>query len=199
MDELKQRFFFRVCWISLLGSLVIFTPRTSAATEIILENSAVQKLVVEALFTGSQGRMYLLPAPCYVYLEYPTVRLRGGRLIISGHLSGRFGVALGSNCVGPGLASNFTVSGAPTFERGALILGDLQVDQVDDRATDIVRQALFPRLPQAVRFDLQQAVQGLLQNTPGQLQPTLDSLTVLGVTAENDQLVARIDFKLRAK
>jgi hypothetical protein len=199
MNEPGRWSLLKARWVTSAACLLLVVSQPVVAADIVLERTAVQKLLKQALFNGPQERMYLAADPCYAYLEYPAVRLQGGRLLISGHLSARVGVAAGGSCIGPGLASDFTVSGKPAFEGGVLILEDLRIDKVNDGLTDLVRQALLPRLPRAMQFDLRAAVQGLLRTPQGQVQAMVDTFSILEVTAENDQLVTRLDFKLRGR
>lgn len=199
MNHDRKYSLFQARWGILVIWFFFVASQPAAAVEIILERTAVQVLLNRALFNGPHQRMYLNSNPCYAYLENPTVRLMGGRLLISGHLSSRVGIEAGDSCIGFGLASDFMVSGKPAFENGVLILEDLRVDEVNDRWTDLFHRALLPRLPKAIQFDLQAAVRGFLHTAPGDPLPVMNNFAILALTAESDQLVVRLDFKLTVR
>lgn len=199
MNHDRTRSLFQPRWGVLVIWFFFVISQSASAVEIVLERTAVQSLLKRALFNGPHQRMYLNPDPCYAYLEDPTVRLMGGRLLISGHLSSRVGIAAGDSCIGFGLASDFMVSGKPAFENGVLVLEDLRVDEVNDRWTDLFQQALLPRLPRAIQFDLQTAVKGFLHTAQGDPQPVMNNFSILALTAESNQLVVRLDFKLTVR
>jgi len=98
--------FFRASSIAAL----VLSAATAQGAEIILEQSAVQKLVVESLFKD-HGRFYIQRGACSAFLDNPSVTLAAGRVVIRSHLAARLGMDLGDSCAGVDLASWATVSG----------------------------------------------------------------------------------------
>src|SRR3954469_22880784 len=92
-----------------LISAILSSAAASHAAEIVLEQSAVQKLVLESLFKDN-GRYWLQRGACRAYLETPSVTLTGGRVVIRSHLVARVGMDFGDSCAGVDLASWATVS-----------------------------------------------------------------------------------------
>ncbi|MRW89552.1 hypothetical protein GJ699_06105 [Duganella sp. FT80W] len=199
MNKLRTILSARRGRFGLVGIAFFLISQSAFPAEIILEETAVLKLLKQALFTGPEGRMYLASGVCYTYLEEPSVKLSSGRLFLSGHLSSRSGIVVGKDCLGVGLASDFTVSGKPAFRGNILLIEDLRVDRVEDKLTEMLKQLFIPKLPTAVQFDVRLAVEDMFHSTPGQLQPVLDAIAITRVTAENKQLVTQFDFKVRAK
>ena len=169
------------------------------AAEIVLEHSAVDKLLAQTLFTN-RGRFDLQRGVCNAYLANPSVELKDGRIRIRSHLTARLGVETGGNCVGVTIASWTVVSGRPVPQGGTVKLVDLRVDGVDDSAVRMVLESgLLPALPRAFEFDVLKAVRQMLQGNEAQMQATVDVFQIDSVRAEDDRLAVKFDFKLVAK
>jgi hypothetical protein len=184
-----------------LGLCVVLLAAAAAApaAEIVLEHSAVDKLLAQALFTN-RGRFDLQRGVCHAYLEKPSVELKDGRIRIRSHLTARLGVESGGSCVGVGFASWTVVSGRPAAQGGTVKLVDLRVDGVDDAAVRMVLESgLFPALPRAIEFDVLKAVRTMLQGNEAQLQASVDAFQIDSVRAGDDRLAVTFDFKLMAK
>ena len=170
---------------------------SAGAAEIALEQSAVQKLVLEALFKEN-GRYYLQRGACTAYLEYPTVSLTSGRVVIRSHLTGRFGLELGGNCMGVGLASWTTVSGEPSAQGTVVRLNQVRIDDVEDANTRaVLNSGLVPTLPSAIELDVLKSVRSMLQEVNGQIQADVQALNIESArVTDSKQLSVRFDFKL---
>jgi hypothetical protein len=171
----------------------------AAAAEIVLERSAVDKLLAQTVFTNN-GRYDLVKGPCSAYLDRPSVAIEGGRIRIRSHLSARVGVVDGKSCVGVAIASWTLASGRPVARGGSVVLTDLRIDQVDDpNLRLLVESGLLAALPRAIELDVRQAVRGMLQGNSGQFQAEVDTLAIDSVVAADDRLSVRFDFRLVAK
>jgi hypothetical protein len=169
---------------------------SARAAEIVLEQSAVQKLVAEGLFRDG-GRFYAQRGACGVYLENPTVTLSAGRVVIRSHLSGRFGQDADGTCFGVGLASWTVVSGLPSAQGAVVRLGDIRVDNVEDPNTRLVlNSGLVPSLPGAIDLDVLGAVRTMLQGSGGQIQAEVQSIDISGVNVADNRLSIRFEFRL---
>lgn len=184
--------------IGVWGSFVVFAGCVNAA-EIVLEHSAVDKLLAQAMFKNA-GRFDLKKGVCYAYLETPSVELTDGRIRIRSHLSSRLGFESGGTCFGVGLASWTVVSGRPAASGGVVKLEDIRIDNVDDGATRAVLESgLLPALPRAIELDVMKAVRDMLQGAGSQFQGTVDSFQIDSVSAANDKLSVKFNFKLVAR
>jgi hypothetical protein len=182
-----------------LGLLALALAGGSVAAEIVLEHSAVDKLIAQTMFTNN-GRHDLVKGPCSAYLDRPSVVIEGGRIRIRSHLTARVGVVDGRSCVGLAIASWTVASGRPVARGGSVVLTDLRIDQVDDpNLRLLVESCLLAALPRAIELDMRQAVRGMLQNNSGQFQAEVDTLVIDSVVAADDRLSIRFDFKLVAK
>jgi hypothetical protein len=183
-------------WSPILAAAVLLAASCARGAEIVLEQSAVQKLIVEALFKDD-GRFYAQKGVCSVYLETPSVTLNAGRVVIRSHLSGRIGKDFNGVCYGIGLASWTVVSGSPSAQGPVVRLGDIRVDDVDDSNTRLVlNSGLVPSLPGAIELDVLKAVRTMLQSASGQIQAEVQMLNISDVNAVENKLSIRFDFKL---
>lgn len=182
---------------ALLVTLVCCQPARGA--EIVLERTAVDRLVRQSLFTD-QGRYYLQKGACYAYLDNPAVSLTGGRVVLDANLTSFMGVMVGAQCVGVPLNSKVTVSGKPAQNGGVVRLADLRIDNIADQATrSVVQSVLLARFPQAVEIDVAAAVRSMLKQPNVPYTSELERLDISSVTAEGDRLGVTFDFKLTAK
>jgi hypothetical protein len=186
----------RLCSAPILAAALFAAAGCARGAEIVLEQSAVQKLIVEALFKD-KGRFYTQKGACSVYLETPSVTLNAGRVVIRSHLSGRIGQDVGGTCLGVGLASWTVVSGSPSAQGSVVRLGDIRIDDVDDPNTRLVlNSGLVPSLPGAIELDVLKAVRTMLQGASGQIQTDVQMLNINAVSAAKNELSIRFDFKL---
>ena len=86
-----------------LGLLAMAFCGSAGAAEIVLEHSAVDKLVAQTVFSNN-GRYDLVKGACSAYLDRPSVAIEGGRIRIRSHLTARVGVVDGRSCLGVSIA-----------------------------------------------------------------------------------------------
>ncbi|MCB1909163.1 MAG: hypothetical protein KDH15_17495 [Rhodocyclaceae bacterium] len=183
-------------WVLAATAVLSGVGGHALGAEIVLEQSAVQKLVIEGLFKDN-GRYYLQKGVCSAYLENPTTTLDGGRVVIRSRLSGRFGAVVGNECFGVGLASWTVVSGAPSAQGSVVRLDDIRLDDVGDPdARLLLNSGLVPSLPTVFRLDVLQSVRAMLQGTNSQIQADVQALNIEAVRAAANQLSIRFDFRL---
>lgn len=179
---------------------VAVAPGPASAAEIVLERTAVDRLVQQALF-NDKGRYFLQRGACYAYLEDPVVALAGGRLVLNANLSSFLGVLVNNQCVGVPLKSRVTLSGRPAQQaNGVVRLVDLSIDNISDASTrGFVQQVVLQRIPQALEIDVAGAVRSMLKQPNVAYTGDLERLDITAVSAENDRLGVTFDFKLIAK
>ena len=183
---------------TLLAVTVLSTAPAKGA-EIVLEQSAVQKLVVESLFKDN-GRYYIQRGACSAYLDSPAVTLTGGRVVIRSRLNARLGMDFGESCAGVDLASWTTVSGEPGAQGTSIRLANIRIEEVGDANTRIVlNSGLVPTLPGAVELDVLKAVRSMLQGASGQLQVDVLALHIESVRIADNKLSVRFDFKVAGR
>lgn len=183
---------------TLIAATVLSTAPANGA-EIVLEQSAVQKLVVESLFKDN-GRYYIQRGACSAYLDSPAVTLAGGRVVIRSRLNARLGMDFGDSCAGVDLASWTTVSGEPSAQGTSVRLANIRIEEVGDANTRIVlNSGLVPTLPGAVELDVLKAVRSMLQSANGQLQVEVLALNIESARVADNKLSVRFDFKIAGR
>jgi hypothetical protein len=179
-----------------LAAAALASTAAAHGAEIVLEQSAVQKLVVESLFRDN-GRYVLQRGACSAWLDNPTVTLATGRVVIRAHLSARVGMDFGDSCAGVDLSSWATVSGAPSAQGTSVRLSDIRIEDVGDANTRIVlNSGLAPTLPGALDLDVLKAVRSMLQGAGGQLQADVQALNIESVRVVDNRLSVRFDFRV---
>ena len=179
-----------------LVALAILASAGAHAAEIVLERSAVQKLVVESLFKDN-GRYWLQRGACSAWLDNPAVTLVNGRVVIRAHLSARVGMDFGNSCAGVDLASWATVSGEPSAQGTSVRLTNIRVEDVGDANTRIVLDSgVVPTLPGAIELDVLKAVRSMLQGASGQLQVDVQALGITSVRVVDNRLSVVFDFRV---
>lgn len=182
-----------------LAFVALASAGAASAAEIVLELSAVDKLVAQGLFSNG-GRYDIVRGPCSAYLDRPSVSIANGRVRIRSHLSARLGVVSGTSCIGVAFASWTEVSGKPVPKGGSVVLSDIRVDKVDDPNLRLVLESgLVPALPRVVELDVLKSVRSMLQSNGGQFQASVDAFAIDSVTAADDKLSVRFDFLLVAR
>jgi len=178
---------------------LVLTAVTAHGAEIVLEQSAVQKLVVESMFKD-HGRFYIQRGACSAFLDSPAVTLTAGRVVIRSHLSARLGMDFGDSCAGVDLASWATVSGEPSAQGATIRLTNIRIEDVGDANTRIVlNSGLVPTLPGAIELDVLKAVRTMLQSASSQLQVDVQSLNIEAVRIADNRLSVRFDFKVAGR
>ena len=198
MNPLSTRLV-RLLFVLLLpGALVA----AGTASEIAIQNTAIEKMLMEELFID-RGRYNLLQETrCqYAYLDSPTVAISQGRVRIKVRLSGKLALEVGDQCVGSGSdVVRLTVSGKPTFAGEKIGLTDIRVDEVSNEAYRVLlQQFLESAVPRAVSIDVRQGVQRILADRQAKVEVTVSQLSVTELTAENNVLRAMLTFALSAR
>lgn len=189
----------RLRWLCVGSALAAATAAAAQAAEIVLERSAVEKLVTQTMFNDA-GRHVLQRGACYAYLDSPSVELKDGRIRIRSRLSSRVGLDTGNTCVGVTIASWTVVSGRPAANGGSVRLEELRIDSVDDPTVRLVLESgVLTALPRAIELDVLKAVRSMLQNSGAQLQTTVDAFQIESVVVGDGRLGVRFDFRLVGK
>ena len=166
------------------------------AAEIVLERSAVDKLVARALYKDN-GRYYLQRGVCHAYFEHPQVTLGDGRIRIRTRLTARLGQPAGDVCVGQALSPWLTVSAEPAASGGVVRLQKLQIEKISDPKLQLMLDAgLGAALPGAVELDVLKAVRDMLSTVEGDLRGTVERLDIASVAVADNRLHIKFDFRL---
>jgi hypothetical protein len=184
-----------------LALALLCWPAAGLASEIAIENTAIEKVLLEQLYVD-RGRYHLVPETrCqFGYLTAPAVSISQGRLRLKSRLTGRLGFEVGGQCSGLSDAFDVTVSGQPFFSGERLGLRDVRVDEVSNPLYKPMLQVLVTQaLPRAIDFNLREGVQQMLAGQRPAYDVTVSRLSVSDITAENNRLTARLDFAVSAR
>lgn len=174
-------------------------PSVAVAAELVLERTAIDKLLVQTLFK-EDGRKYLVRTACETYLETPTSAVKGGRVMIRFHITSKVGVPAGKVCVGPTFATWSSMSGRPVATGAVIRLEDIRIEEVEDaKVRFLLKTGLAPAVPQAVELDVQKSVVSMLKVSSPQMESVAEFIQISDVQAENDRLTVKFDFKLLAR
>ncbi len=189
----------RLVELSLL--LLIGCPIAAPASEIVIEHTAVRKMLMDELFTDD-GKLYLLrESKCQLaYLDSPEVSIAGGRVRIKTRLTSWLGLEVDGQCTGASDTLNVTASARPYFAGENLGLTDVRVDEVSREEYRILLQAFVERvLPRAFHINLREGLQRMLSDAGTSYDVTVRQLAVTELTAENNRLSAKLTFALSAR
>ncbi len=173
-----------------------------SVSEIAIQNTAIEKMLMEELFID-RGRYNLLQETrCqYAYLDSPSVTISQGRVHIKVRLSGKLAVEVGEQCVGGGSdVIRLTVSGKPTYAGEKIGLTDIRVDEVSNEAYRmLLQQFLESAVPRAVNINVREGLQRVLADRQARVEVTVNQLSVTELIAENNILHASLTFSLSAR
>jgi len=182
-----------------LAGLTVMVGAPAGAAEIVLERTAVERLVRQTLFTD-QGRYYMQRGACYAYLDDPSVSLSGGRVYLQASLAAFLGMISGTKCAGLPIATKITLSGRPAHQGGVVRLADLRLENVADPSIRaLLTSGLLPNVPMAIEIDVAAAVRSMLKQPNVPYTSELERLDITALVAEGDKLGVKFDFKLLAK
>jgi hypothetical protein len=173
-----------------------------SVSEIAIQNTAIEKMLMEELFID-RGRYNLLQETrCqYAYLDSPSVTISQGRVRIKVRLSGKLAVEVGEQCVGGGSdVVRLTVSGKPTYAGEKIGLTDIRVDEVSNEAYRmLLQQFLESAVPRAVNIDVREGLQRVLADRQAKVEVTVSQLSVTELIAENNIIHTLLTFSLSAR
>jgi len=173
-----------------------------SVSEISIQNTAIEKMLIEELFID-RGRYDLLQETrCqYAYLDSPSVTISQGRVRIKVRLSGKLAVEVGEQCVGGSSdVVRLTVSGKPTYAGEKIGLTDIRVDEVSNEAYRmLLQQFLESAVPRAVNINVREGLQRVLADLQAKVEVTVSQLSVTELIAENNILHALLTFSLSAR
>ena len=170
-----------------------------SVSEISIQNTAIEKMLMEELFID-RGRYDLLQETrCqYAYLDSPSVTISQGRVRIKVRLSGKLAVEVGEQCVGGSSdVVRLTVSGKPTYAGEKIGLTDIRVDEVSNEAYRmLLQQFLESAVPRAVNINVREGLQRVLADLQAKVEVTVSQLSVTELVAENNILHALLTLSL---
>ena len=185
-----------------LGILPGVSPAAGLASELTIQNTAIQKMLMDELFVD-KGRYHLIARTAcqYAYVDSPAVTLSQGRVRINARVSGKLAMQVGDQCVGGNSdVVRVAISGRPAFSGEKLVLTDIKVDEVSNEAYRVLlQQFLESAIPRAVEINVREGLQRMLATRQSTYEVVVNQLSVADLTAENNQLHATLTFSLTAR
>ncbi len=173
--------------------LALAQPAESASLEI--NESALQKLLDSKLKDGKipLGRQ----DNCNnAYIETVRITISGGRVRVTGHLSGHVGKKIAGVCISAAYPSNFSVSGVPAVGGSMLKLTGISLDDIEKKELQAPLGLLLRNFAgDVVQIDLRRAAESALKNT-APYAIALSSLDLRGIAPGENTLTVDFDFKL---
>lgn len=171
-------------------------------SELTIRNTAIEKMLMDELFID-EGRYPLLPPTAcqYAYVDSPAVTLAGGRVRIRVRLSGKLSMEVGDQCLGTRAdVVQIALSARPAFAGEALVLTDIRIDEISNEGYRVLlQQFLASAIPRAVKIDVRAGLQRILSDRQSTYEVEVSRLSVTALTAEDNQLRAKLSFGLTAR
>jgi hypothetical protein len=176
-------------------------PSAARANEIVIEHSAVRKMLMDEIFTDNGKLQLLRESKCQsAYLDSPEVSIAGGRVRIRTRLVSLLALEIDGQCTAAPDALQVTASARPYFSGENLGLTDVKIDEVSREEYRVLLQVFVQQLlPRAFHINLRQGLQRMLSDAGTSYDVTVRQLAVTDLSAENNRLTARISFALSAR
>lgn len=181
--------------------LMIAWPAAGAGSEITIQNTALERMLMDQLFVD-RGRYFLMRnSPCqFAFLKSPAVAIARGRVVIKTRLVGQIGMAVSDGCAGTRDSFDVVISGRPYFSGENLGLTDIRVDKVSNEVYRILlQQFLDLTLREALAINLREGLQQVIADQKASYEVTIKKIVLTNLTAENNQIDANLSFALSAQ
>jgi len=173
------------------------------AVELTLSRQALERTLVQQLFSGPDGRYYLkgnAHSPCFIATEDPHLSFEQDRIVVRVKTVARLGKAVGGACIGVSLTLSAEVSLEPYADGETIGFRDARLDRISDRKEIDFVLAPFLRgeVPKSMRVNaadlLRQALAG--STAASGYKVSLNRLKIHSVQVAGDKLVVDADGDL---
>ena len=181
--------------------LLVALPASGAESEITIQNTALERMLMDQLFVD-RGRYFLMrSSPCqFALLKSPAVAIARGRVVIKTRLIGQLGMAVSDGCAGTRDSFDVVISGRPYFSGENLGLTDIRVDKISSEIYRVLlQQFLDLTLREALAINLRQGLQQVITDQNVSYEVTINKLSLTNLTAENNRIHANLSFALSAQ
>ena len=130
------------------------------------------------------------------HIETVRIAIGGGRVHVTGHLSGHVGKKVAGVCIAASYPSNFSVSGVPAVSGSTLKLTGISLDDIEKKELQAPLGLLLRSLAgDLLQIDLSHAAESALKNT-APYAIALSNLNLRGIAPGDKALTVDLDFKL---
>lgn len=192
---------------ALLTVVLLLGPAARAgAVELTVSRAALERTLVQQLFSRPDGRYYLkgnAQSACFTYAQDPQLSFTQDRIVVRVKTVARLGHRMGGACIGLSLTTPAEVSLAPDAQGETIGFRDAQVDKVTDQKE--LNFLLLPFLRHQIPSNLKVNAADLLRKAlAGSTASTgfavsLDRLKIHSIVIQGDTLVVDADGDLSVK
>jgi hypothetical protein len=183
-----------------LALALLFVAIPARAVELHISAKALERTLLQQLFTGDQNRYYMRGdshSPCYVYAENPKVSFKDDRVVVHVHAHAKLGTSIGGKCIGVSLNPEADVSVVPNAEGESIGFRDARIEKLSEskELNFLLTPFLSRKLPQAMKVNAADQIRQLLTKSTESTgySMSLLMLKIHSMMVENDSLGVDID------
>jgi hypothetical protein len=173
------------------------------AVELTLSRQALERTLVQKLFSGPDGRYYLkgnAHSACFIATEDPHLSFDEDRIVVRVKTVARLGTAVGGACIGVSLTLPAEVSLEPDADGETIGFRDARLDRISDRKeiNFVLAPFLRGQVPKSMRVNAADLLRKALAGSTATsgYKVSLNRLKIHSVEIEGDKLVVDADGDL---
>jgi hypothetical protein len=185
------------------GLVLLAGVASCRAVELTLSRQALERTLVQQLFSGPDGRYYLKGnphTPCFIATEDPHLSFDEDRIVVRVKTVARLGTAVGGACIGVSLTLPAEVSLEPDADGETIGFRDARLDKVSDRKeiNFVLAPFLRGQVPKSMRVNAADLLRKALAGSTAAsgYKVSLNRLKIHSVQIEGDKLVVDADGDL---
>jgi hypothetical protein len=181
-----------------LALLAVAIP--AHAVELHISAKALERTLLQQLFTGDQNRYYMrgdAHSACYVYAEGPKVSFKDDRIVVHVRTHAKLGTSIAGKCLGVSLNPEADVSVLPDAEGESIGFRDARIEKLSEsrELNFLLTPFLSRKLPQAMKVNAADQIRQLLTKSAESTgySMSLLLLKIHSMVVQNNSLVVDID------
>jgi hypothetical protein len=185
------------------GLVLLAGVASCRAVELTLSRQALERTLVQKLFSGPDGRYYLkgnAHSACFIATEDPHLSFNEDRIVVRVKTVARLGTAVGGACIGVSLTLPAEVSLEPDADGETIGFRDARLDRISDRKeiNFVLAPFLRGQVPKSMRVNAADLLRKALAGSTATsgYKVSLNRLKIHSVEIEGDKLVVDADGDL---
>jgi hypothetical protein len=185
------------------GLVLLAGVASCRAVELTLSRQALERTLVQKLFSGPDGRYYLkgnAHSACFIATEDPHLSFDEDRIVVRVKTVARLGTAVGGACIGVSLTLPAEVSLEPDADGETIGFRDASLDKISDRKeiNFVLAPFLRGQVPKSMRVNAADLLRKALAGSTATsgYKVSLNRLKIHSVEIEGDKLVVDADGDL---
>ncbi|HEY6446179.1 MAG TPA: hypothetical protein VIY53_06955 [Acidobacteriaceae bacterium] len=182
---------------------LLAVAQSAHAVELTVSRAALERTLVQQLFSGPDGHYYLkgnAHSACSVYAENPEVSFAADRVQVKVKIHARLGTSVTGHCVGLTLAPSVEVSMVPEAEGESIGFRDARVEHVSEsrELNFLLMPFLSHQIPSSMKVNAADLLRRALASSTANsgYQVTLDRLKIHSMLIQGDAIVLDADGDL---